>query len=126
MQRVLLECALVELSQDFVRRHRLLQMHDYFHQAVKVKTPSGSKRLNPVNPAQQQFLPDQTPYIWTYEISSWMNTVLGMSPADGSLEERQTVRVLSQQTSCKYRQGMKTAPVRKRAIVMAVLQQARE
>ena len=29
-------------------------------------------------PKDQAFLCDQTPYIWTYETSSWLNMVLGV------------------------------------------------
>lgn len=74
-QFVIVGC--VEMCSD-VLADRLLQAHEYFHQAAKVKTPSGDKRLQPVAVQEQKFLSDQTPYIWTYEPSGWLHMVLGM------------------------------------------------
>eukprot|EP01134_Creolimax_fragrantissima_P005862 CFRG5862T1 len=57
---------------------RLLSKGEYFHQAEKIKTPSGAKKLQPIHITKQKFLPDQTPYIWTFDVQKWLNTVLGV------------------------------------------------
>jgi len=52
--------------------------HGYFHRAAEAKNPAGKKILKPVHPNGQKFLPDHTPFIWTYDIGQWKALLLGI------------------------------------------------